>query len=103
MLDEVTGRTQMGADPPRFMYTARLEVKYRRNVPVGQPLRLIGRSGKSRGKTATATGEIYGPDGVLLAEAEALLVDVPPEVVGGVDLETLGWKVYEEVPDEEAR
>ena len=103
MLDEVTGRTQMGADPPRFMYTARLEVKYRRNVPVGQPLRLIGRSVKSRGKTATATGEIYGPDGVLLAEAEALLVDVPPEVVGGVDLETLGWKVYEEVPDEEAR
>ena len=98
MLDEVTGRVHMGAYPPRFMYTARLEMRYRRNVPVGQPLRLVGQAGKSKGRTATAVGMIYDQEGVLLAEAEALLVDVPTDVVGGVDLETLGWKVY---PDEE--
>jgi acyl-coenzyme A thioesterase PaaI-like protein len=95
MLDEVCGRVHMGGDPPRFMYTARLDIRYRQNVPVGQPLRLIGKAGKSRGRTATSTGLLLGPDGSVLAEAEALLVDVPEEVVGSTDLEALGWKVYE--------
>jgi acyl-coenzyme A thioesterase PaaI-like protein len=95
MLDEVTGRAFMG-DPnaPRFMYTARLEIKYRKNIPVGQPLRLVGRAGKNKGRTATATGELFGPDGSLLAEADALLVDVPDEIFSNIDLAELGWRVY---------
>ena len=96
MLDEVCGRAHMGGDPPRFMYTARLEIRYRHNVPVGQPLRLVGRVAKNKARTATATGEIFDAEGELLAEAEALLVDVPPETVNSVDLEALGWKVYED-------
>jgi acyl-coenzyme A thioesterase PaaI-like protein len=94
MLDEVTGRVHMGYDPPRFMFTARLDVRYRKNVPVGQPLRIIGHAGKSRERTAIATGQIFGPDGDLLAEAEAVLVNVPDEIKNQVDLEELGWKVY---------
>ncbi len=97
MLDEVTGRAFMG-DPesPRFMYTARLEVRYRKNVPVGQPLRLVGRVGKNKGRTALATGELYGPDGALLAEAEAMLIDVPEGVLATEGLAELGWQVYED-------
>lgn len=94
MLDEVSGRALMGNDPPRFMFTARLDIRYRRNVPIGVPLRLVGRAGKAKGRTATATGEVYGPDGALLAQSEALLVDVPGEFVESTDLEALGWKVY---------
>ncbi len=78
------------------MYTARLEIRYRKNVPVGQPLRIIGRTVKSKSRTATATGAIYGPDGELLAEADALLVDVPADYRESADPEALGWKVYEE-------
>ena len=78
------------------MYTARLDVRYRQQVPVGVPLRLLGRALKDRGRTATASGEIYGPEGGLLAEAEALLVNVPEELFGMVDREALGWKVYED-------
>ncbi|OGO26532.1 MAG: hypothetical protein A2W33_03690 [Chloroflexi bacterium RBG_16_52_11] len=96
MLDEVCGRVYMGGDSPRFMYTARLDVRYRQQVPVGVPLRLLGRALKDRGRTATASGEIYGPEGGLLAEAEALLVNVPEELFGMVDREALGWKVYED-------
>jgi acyl-coenzyme A thioesterase PaaI-like protein len=92
MLDEVCGRVFMGDDPPRFMYTGRMEVRYRQNVPVGEPLRIVGRASRSRRRTATASGELYGPDGDLLAEAEALLVEVPPDAIDSVDL---GWKVYE--------
>jgi uncharacterized protein (TIGR00369 family) len=95
MLDEVSGRALMGdADNPRFMYTAKLEVHYHKNVPIGRPLHLVGRAGKSRKRVATATGFIYDQDGILLAECESLLVDIPKDVVDGVDRTALGWKVY---------
>lgn len=96
MLDEVCGRAHMGGDPPRFMFTARLEIRYRHNVPVGKPLRLVGRVARSKTRIATASGEIFDAEGDLLAEAEALLVDVPPDTVSTVDLNALGWKVYED-------
>ena len=97
MLDEVSGRALMGVDLPRFMYTAHLDIRYRKNVPIGVPLRLVGHAGKSKGRSAAATGEIYGPDGTLLAQAEALLIDVPDEIVQSTDLVELGWKVYPDV------
>jgi acyl-coenzyme A thioesterase PaaI-like protein len=96
MLDEVCARANVGVDPPRFMYTARLEIRYRKNVPVEQPLRVVGRVVKSKTRTATSSGVIYGPDGDVLAEADALLVDVPQEFIQGADLQALGWRVYEE-------
>ena len=43
ILDEISGRAQMGdVAAPRFMFTAKLEVKYRKNVPTGKPLKIIG-------------------------------------------------------------
>jgi len=98
MLDEAAGRAHMGSDPPRFLFTARLNIRYRKNVPVGVKLHLVGTAGISKSRTAVATSAIYGPDGDLLAEAEALLVDVPAGIVSSVDLEDLGWRVY---PEEE--
>lgn len=98
ILDEISGRAQMGEDPsaPRFMFTARLEVKYRKNVPIGQPLKIIGRAGKSKGKLAEGWAGIYDESGALLAEANTLLADVPGEMLDRADLEALGWKVYED-------
>jgi len=97
MLDEAAGRSLMGdMVTPRFMFTARLNVRYRKNVPVGQPLRLVGKAGESRGRTATATSTIYDQAGNILAEAEALLINVPDQVVQNVDLSQLGWQIYPE-------
>ncbi len=93
MLDEVIGRTHMGGFPPRFMFTARLNIRYRKNVPVGKPLRIIGHAIDSRERTATASGQIFGPEGELLAEADGMLVNVPEDLVENVDLETIGWMV----------
>jgi acyl-coenzyme A thioesterase PaaI-like protein len=95
LLDELSGRAQMG-DPsePRFMFTGKLEVKYRKNVPVGKPLKIIGKAGKSRGRTAEGWAGIYDECGTLLAEATALLIDVPDETLDSANLEELGWKVY---------
>lgn len=97
MLDEITGRALMGADPPRFMYTARLNIRYRKNVPVGKPLRLVGRAEKVKSRTATSRGMIFGPGGELLAEADAVLVDLPEDFLASGDMEALAWRVYEDV------
>jgi acyl-coenzyme A thioesterase PaaI-like protein len=98
MLDEVVGRAAMGADRdnPRFRFTARLTVRYRKNVPVGVPLRVVGRLDEDKQGRATSTGAIYDPAGILLAEADGLLVDVPAEILDSAGLEGLGWRVYPE-------
>lgn len=96
MLDEVTGRAHIKGDPPRFMYTAKLEIRFRKNVPIGQPLRIVGQVEKSKSRLASSKGMIFGPEGDLLAEASALLVELPQEHIEGVDLEALGWKIYDQ-------
>ena len=95
ILDEISGRAHMG-DPsePRFMFTGKMEVKYRKNVPIGQPLKIIGRAGKSRRQMAEGWAGIYNEAGELLAEATTLLIDVPHETLDMSILEELGWKVY---------
>lgn len=96
MLDEVLVRSIMGheADTPRLMVTARMTVRYRKRVPVAQPLRLVGRQGRAKHHSATASAAIFDRDGELLAEADALLVNVPQEMLASLDHEALGWKVY---------
>ena len=102
ILDEAAGRSHMveytlgGESRTRFMLTARMELRYRQNAPVGQPLRLVGRAGKSKGRTAQASAYLYDQSGSLLAEAEAVLVDLPDDVLPSGGLESLGWKVYPE-------
>lgn len=97
ILDELSGRSLMGSDPlaPRFMFTAKLEIKYRKNVPIGVPLHIVGRAGKSRAKSAEAWAGIYDAETEeLLAEADALLINVPTGQFDSSDLDRLGWKVY---------
>ena len=96
MLDEISYRALIVDDPHFMMYTARLDIRYRGHVPVGKALRLYGVVGKRKSRTATANGYIYTMDGDLLAEAEALLVKVPDEMLNPEQLEELGWKVYSE-------
>ena len=82
ILDEISGRAHMG-DPsaPKFMFTAKIEVKYRKNVPIGMPLKIIGKAGRSRGKMAEGWAGIYDEEGTLLAEATTLLVNVPADTL----------------------
>jgi acyl-coenzyme A thioesterase PaaI-like protein len=99
IIDEVSGRAWMGPeDNPRFMFTAKLEVKYRKNVPIGKPLRIVGKAGASKGRGAEAWAGIYDAEtGDLLAEGNTVLVNVPEEILASAgDMEAMGWKVYPE-------
>jgi acyl-coenzyme A thioesterase PaaI-like protein len=97
ILDEISGRALMGdASAPRFMYTGKLQVRYRRNVPIGKPLRIVGKAIKSKVKSAEGWAGIYDQDGNLLAEASTLLIDLPKETIDTTNLEELGWRIYPE-------
>lgn len=99
ILDEVSGRSMIRGEPPRFMVTAKLEVRYRKPVPVGKRLLLEGRAKEDSGRVAVVTGAIYDENHVLLAEAEAVLVDIPKQILDESGLGPDDWKVY---PDREA-
>ncbi len=98
ILDEISGRVHMGdAANPRFMFTGKLEVKYRKNVPVGKLLKIVGKAVKVRSKMAESWAGIYDSEtNELLAEANALHIDVPEDQIDTSKLDELGWKVYPE-------
>lgn len=99
MLDEVSGRAMLQGEPPRFMVTAKLDVRYRKPVPVGKRIILEGRAKEDNGRVATVTGAIYDENHVLLAEAEAVLADIPKRLLDAAAFGPDDWKVF---PDEEA-
>lgn len=52
--------------------TTRMETTFRKAVPLGEPLKAVGRVTSHRGRLATAEGRIYlAQDDTLLAEATA--------------------------------
>ena len=95
LVDEALGRVHMGpADDPRFMYTAKLTVQYRKPVPTNQPIKIVAHARNSKRRSATSVAKVIGPRGELLAEAEAVLINVPEEMIENANLASLGWKVY---------
>ena len=99
IIDEISGRAHMGSDAnnPRFMFTAKLEVKYRKNVPVGKPLKIVGKAGNAKARSAEAWAGIYDAEtNELLAEGTTLLINIPDDQFNKSKLSELGWKVYPE-------
>ena len=97
LVDEALGRVHMGsADDPRFMFTAKINVNYRKPVPTQKPIQIVAHAVKSKRRTATSVCAIYGPDGDLLVEADAVLINIPEDMLANANLDNLGWKIYPE-------
>lgn len=94
MLDEVASRTVFRGNPLRFVVTAKMNVRYRKPVPVESPLKLRGWVIEDRGKVVEVGGEITNAAGVVLADASATLVEVDPGFFGDQALSPDDWKVY---------
>ena len=97
ILDETLARAVMVEDPNRFVFTGRLTIRYRRPTPTETSLMAVGEVKKDRGRMVECASFLYGPEGELLAEAEALLfemsaVDVPAHPFSEDD-----WKI---IPDD---
>jgi len=100
ILDELVGRAVMTDDLNQFRVSAKLTVRYRKPIPIGKPLTMMGKVLRRRGRISVSRAEIRLPDGTIGAEAEATLVHLNEFDFQSDDFERLGWRVYPEELDE---
>ena len=98
LLDEAAGRvlTQRNL----WMATARLDLRYRQPVPIGQPLTVVGEIVRLKSRSLEAHGEIRLADGTVAVEATGIYVKIPEERLQGLQEELQFWQV---IPDNDAR
>jgi acyl-coenzyme A thioesterase PaaI-like protein len=94
LLDETAGRTVLGDTGLRFFVTVKMELRYRKPVPIGVPLVIRGELVRDRGRFVETRGVIYLPDGSAAVEAAVLVAEAPQAISDGTDLDRLGWRVY---------
>jgi acyl-coenzyme A thioesterase PaaI-like protein len=76
-IDEAMGWAMYAAGA--WAMTARLEVKYRRPLPLGEPLLVTAEVVRDRGRWLEAEGELRVAGGPLIAEAKALFMRLPAD------------------------
>ena len=82
------------------MMTAQLNVRYRKPVPTNTPLIMRGWAGIKKGRVAHAHGEIMDENGMVLAEADGVYVDIPEEKIDKMDQYLSDWRVYPDAEEE---
>jgi uncharacterized protein (TIGR00369 family) len=96
ILDEVGGRTMMIGAPNQFFVTAHMDMRFRRPVPIGVLLEAHGWLLVRHGRRTQAHAEILGQHQEIVAEANILYLDMPPELLTpGETGEQFGWKLYD--------
>ncbi len=93
MLDELIGRTAIAGD--WWCMTAKLEVRFKKPVPVGMPLKLKGEITKTDGRLLQGRGEIRLADGTLAAEANGTYLRIPADQVEKWKSALQWWRVEE--------
>ena len=85
LLDEVIGRAAMELDPScPWMMTAKAKMRYRKPVPIGEELTLMGELTRIRSRAVEGRGEVRLSDGSVAVEATALYVKVPQIMAEGM-------------------
>ena len=96
LLDETMGRASMAGEREQWMMTAKLELRFLKPVPVGKPLKVIGRVEKMSRIGMTGRGEIRLADDSVAVEASGLFVTLPSEQKEQLQALLPVWQV---VPD----
>jgi acyl-coenzyme A thioesterase PaaI-like protein len=94
LLDEVIGRAAIARD--LWIATAKLEIRYRRPIPLEQPSTVRGWITRVRRRAVEARAEILLADGSTAVEADAVLVPISKEEQSLVEEILDFWEV---VPD----
>lgn len=94
LLDETMGRVMAPQD--KWAMTGRLEIRFRKPVPLDQELTILGELTRNRSRAYEARGEIQLADGTTLIKGEGMYVYIPDEAVEQAKQELDFWEV---VPD----
>lgn len=68
LLDEAMG-SYVNELTGKEAVTARIEIRYRQAVPIGEPIKVVGSLIKNKGRLYEMKGELFLADGSLAAEA----------------------------------
>lgn len=93
MLDELIGRTAIANDI--WCMTAKLEVRFRKPVPIGALLKLKGQITRRTNRLLDGRGEIRAEDGTLLAEAHGTYLPVSGDQMEQYKTALQWWRVDE--------
>ena len=93
MLDELIGRTAIASD--LWCMTAKLEVRFKKPVPIGAPLKLKGEISKKNGRLLEGRGEIRLADGSLAVEAHGTYLRIPDAQLEQYKSALEWWRVDE--------
>jgi uncharacterized protein (TIGR00369 family) len=92
VLDEVIGRAvNLSNLGEVWGVTVDLSLKYRKPLPIGEPLRARGRITKDGGRFFEGTGEILLSDGTPAVEASGRYIRLPLDKLAVSDLDALEW------------
>jgi uncharacterized protein (TIGR00369 family) len=94
LIDEVIGRVVTSLDI--WAVTAKLELKFRKPVPWGEELTIIGEMIRLRSRSFEARGELRLADGTLAVEGHGLYVRLPDEEI---ERQRTALDFWEVVPD----
>lgn len=102
ILDETVGRAvNAGAGKGAatvWGVATELTVHFLRPVPLEVELTARGRITRERRRLFEGRGELYLPDGAVAAEATGRYLKLPLGEIADTDLESLGWRVFEDEP-----
>jgi acyl-coenzyme A thioesterase PaaI-like protein len=94
LMDEAIGRVVTSLDI--WAVTAKLELKFRQPVPLGEELTIIGELVRLRSRSFEARGELRLADGTVAVEGYGLYIRLPDEEIERRRSELDFWEV---VPD----
>ena len=102
ILDETIGRAiLMGSPVEVWGVSAEFTIRYTRPIPLGQPLRVVGRLTKDGGRVFEGSGEILLQDGTVAAEGRGRYIKMPLERIAEFDREEQEWRVVAHPGDQE--
>jgi hypothetical protein len=81
--------------------TVEFTARYRKPVPLGVDLRVVGRIVKDSRRFFEGTGEILLPDGTVAVEGRGRYIRMPLEAISGGYVERENWRVVASPADPE--
>lgn len=99
LLDESMGRAIQIPDPNIWGVTSELSVKFRKPVPLGEPLKIVGYITKETQRIFIGEGFIEDNEGKLLATAKATYIKIPLEKIVNDDSCKVAWEYMPKATD----
>lgn len=96
LLDEIIGRAVNILEPETFAVTGALEIKFKKPVPLGEEIKVVGKITRNTSRLFEAEGFIEDKDGNILDIAHATYIKQPMSTIAGADFTEDDWY---QIPD----